>query len=194
MTANRQTRDIVTRVKDLNDILLVTRTTVFGDKHAFGLPVGKYQSSVRRFFLNQTIGDRQLSDDLAQDTFIKAYTHIGQFRISSSFSTWLYRIAYNVFLDYVRRNRPSDDINTVSVAYHNAEKTDTSLRLDIYDALALLGEKERVSVTLQLIDGYSIKEIARITGMTEGTVKSHLFRGKKRLAKYLKQNGYARKQ
>jgi RNA polymerase sigma-70 factor (ECF subfamily) len=62
--------------------------------------------------------------------------------------------------------------------------------LDIYHALALLKEEERTCITLQLIDGYDIAGIARITGIKEGTVKSHLSRGKEKLANYLKQNGY----
>ena len=65
---------------------------------------GKYQSPIRGFFLRQTLG-MQLSDDLAQDTFVKAYTHLSGFRGTASFSTWLYRIAYNVWYDYTRSHK-----------------------------------------------------------------------------------------
>ena len=58
---------------------------LFHDKKAFDALVVKYQAAVRRFFLSQTLGDAQLSDDLAQDTFIKAYTNIGRFRGLSGF-------------------------------------------------------------------------------------------------------------
>ena len=75
----------------LGDIALVTQVAVFHNKQAFDQLVRKYQSPVRRFFLNQTLGDEQLSDDLAQETFIKAYMNIGKFRGMSSFSTWLMR-------------------------------------------------------------------------------------------------------
>ena len=64
--------------------------------------------------------------------------------------------------------------------------------MDIYDALRRLGEKERLCVTLQIVDGYKIDRIAEITGMATGTVKSHLFRGKEKLANFLRQNGYDR--
>ena len=70
------------------------------DRTSFDLLVRKYQSPIRGFFLRQTVGDAQLSDDLAQDTFVKAYTHLSGFRGTASFSTWLYRIAYNVWYDY----------------------------------------------------------------------------------------------
>ena len=82
-------------MSQLNDIALVTQVIVFHNSRAFDQLVRKYQSPVRRFFLNLTCGDRELSDDLAQETFLKAYTHIASFKNLSSFSTWLYRIAYN---------------------------------------------------------------------------------------------------
>ena len=90
---------------EFSDIALVTQVAVFHNKQAFDSLVRKYQSPVRRFFLNQTLGDEQLSDDLAQETFIKAYTNITKFRGISSFSTWLFRIAYNVFYDEIRKRK-----------------------------------------------------------------------------------------
>ena len=87
------------------DISLVAQVAVLGNKRAFDELVRRYQSPVRRFFLHQTLGDEQLSDDLAQDTFIKAYVNIGKFRGLASFQTWLMRIAYNVFYDYCRKMR-----------------------------------------------------------------------------------------
>jgi len=165
---------------------------VFHDRRAFGKLVVKYQSLVRRFFLSQTLGDEQLSDDLAQDTFVKAYINIGSFRGLSSFSTWLYRVAYNVFLDYKKKARPTQNISTAAIQSRPINATDNNLRMDIYNALRLLNDKERTCITLQLIDGYKIDDISRITCMPTGTVKSHCSRGKEKLAKYLKQNGYER--
>ena len=89
----------------LTDISLVAQVAVLGNKRAFDELVRRYQSPVRRFFLHQTLGDSQLSDDLAQDTFIKAYLNIASFRGIASFQTWLMRIAYNVFYDYCRKMR-----------------------------------------------------------------------------------------
>ena len=176
----------------LSDLSLVTQVAVFGNRNAFDKLVVKYQSPVRRFFLHQTTGDSQLSDDLAQDTFIKAYTNIRQFRGSASFSTWLMRIAYNVFYDYTR-SRASQGTADIEQVQMIASSSSSSLKMDIYDALARLKPDERTCITLQLIDGRPIDEIASITGMPSGTVKSHLSRGKEKLATYLKQNGYERK-
>ena len=175
---------------ELNDIALVTQVAVFRNKKAFDQLVRKYQSPVRRFFLNQTLGDEQLSDDLAQETFIKAYVNITKFRGMASFSTWLMRIAYNVFYDEVRSRKQTEDVDTSVSAAHQTTTASESLKMDIYAALALLKPDERTCITLQLIDGYPIDQIAKVTGIAENTVKSHLHRGKEKMANYLKQNGY----
>ena len=177
---------------ELSDISLVTQVAVFRNKKAFDQLVRKYQSPVRRFFLNQTLGDEQLSDDLAQETFIKAYMNITKFRGISSFSTWLMRIAYNVFYDEVRSRKQTEDIDESPAVRHTSASGDSNLKMDIYAALALLKSEERTCITMQLIDGYPIEQISKITGIAENTVKSHLKRGKDKMANYLKQNGYDR--
>lgn len=179
------------KVKQLNDISLVTRVAVFHDKKAFDALVVKYQAAVRRFFLSQTLGDAQLSDDLAQDTFIKAYTNIGRFRGLSGFSTWLYRIAYNVLYDYRRSHKVTDDVSSVP-ADRSVAQADKGLSIDIYSALKLLKDNERLCLTLQIIDGLSVDKISEITSLPLGTVKSHLSRSKHKLANYLNDNGYDR--
>jgi RNA polymerase sigma-70 factor (ECF subfamily) len=176
----------------LTDIALVTQVAVFHNKRAFDQLVRKYQSPVRRFFLNQTLGDELLSDDLAQETFIKAYVNITNFKGISSFSTWLFRIAYNVFYDEVRSRKQTDDLDSREVARMSALSGDAGLQMDLYQALSQLKEVERTCITLQLIDGHPIDKISDITGMPQNTVKSHLKRGKEKLTDYLKANGYDR--
>lgn len=176
-------------MQSLTDFALVTQVTMMGNRRAFDQLVVRYQSPVRRFFLHQTLGDASLSDDLAQDTFIKAWRNIDSFRAMSSFQTWLMRIAYNVFYDYVRSRKTTSDIDNVAEPMTNGN-SNPSLQMDLYHALSLLKPDERTCITLQLVDGYKIEQIAKITNMKEGTVKSILFRGKEKLTKYLKQNGY----
>jgi len=170
---------------------------MFSDRRSFDQLVRKYQSPVRRFLLNLTVGDEALSDDLAQDTFLKAYQNIGQFRGSSSIQTWLMRIAYNTFYDYRRHHReavmPNDDAaSSATMLSMRAEQAPSGTAMDVRRALAMLSSDERTCVTLQLIDGEPIDHIAEITGMPENTVKSHLRRGKEKLRTFLKQNGYDR--
>lgn len=178
----------------MNDITLVTQVVVFGNKRAFDALLRKYQSQVRRFLLGLTVGDSQLADDLAQETFIKAYMNIGKFRGLSSFSTWIMRIAYNTHYDYRRTHHQTENADTPAVAARSGGTTaDCALGIDILKALATLKPEERTCITLQLIEGQPIDKIASITGMTSGTVKSHLHRGKEKLTTYLKNNGYERR-
>ena len=177
-------------MKELDDISLVTQVAVFHNRKAFDKLVVKYQSPIRRFFLNQTLGDAALSDDLAQECFVKAYVNIRQFRGLSGFSTWLYRIAYNVYYDSVRRHKLTTDLDTAEVRRVGADHVSIAEQMDIYKALEILSETERLCVTLQLMEGHPIDKISEITHLPQGTVKSHLSRSKQKLAKYLKQNGY----
>lgn len=174
----------------MNDLSLVAQVAVFRNKRAFDQLVRKYQSPVRQFFLNLTLGDRQLSDDLAQETFIKAYTHIASFRGLSSFSTWLYRIGYRVFYDYTRSRKETTDITALRAK--ESANSDPTLKMDVYKALERLNDNERTCITLQVVEGLPIEKIAEVLGMPQGTVKSHLSRGKKQLAEYLRNNGYGK--
>ena len=178
-------------MSQLNDIALVAQVVVLGNKRAFDTLVKKYQSPVRRFFLHQTLGDEELSDDLEQETFIKAYTHLASFKNLSNFSTWLFRIAYNIFYDYIRNRKETSGLEDWEVdATYQTEQRRIGEEMDIYRGLSLLKEAERTCITLRYMEDLSVDKIADITGMPSGTVKSHLSRGKEKLANFLKQNGY----
>ena len=134
-----------------------------------------------------------LSDDLSQETFLKAYERIGTFKNLSNFQTWLFRIAYNVFYDYIRTRKDflsADDVDLAQVRQAPTRDSDTASDIDA--ALFTLRTEERTCVTLQLIEDQSIDHIVAITGMPAGTVKSHLSRGKEKLANYLRLHGYDR--
>ena len=180
-------------MSQLNDISLVAQVVVFKNAKAFDELVKKYQSPIRRFFLNLTCGDSELSNDLAQDTFIKAYTNIASFKNLSSFSTWLYRIAYNIFYDYIRSRKETNDLDAREVdAISSVEQDNLGQKMDVYQSLKTLKEIERTCITLFYMEDVSIEKIAGITGCPVGTVKSHLSRGKEKLANYLNKNGYER--
>lgn len=175
----------------LTDLSLIAQVVISHDRRAFDTLVRKYQSQVRRFFLHQTLGDASLSDDLAQDTFLRAYLNLGTFRGLSSFPTWLLRIAYNVLYDYLRRRKDTESIDLLPPGREaSSEQPSADTRLDLYAALAQVKREERTCLTLFYMDDLSIQKIASITGMPAGTVKSHLARGKEKLSNYLKQHGY----
>lgn len=175
----------------ISDLTLIAQVVMFDNKRAFDSLVKEYQARVRKFFLAQTLGDEPLSDDLAQETFVKAYLKISTFHGTSSFSTWLFRIAYNVYYDYTRSHHTTSDIDAAS-AMPAEGASDTALQMDLYKALAQLSDVQRTCITMQLIDGRSISDISSITGINEGTVKSHISRGKHIMTEYLKSNGYGR--
>ena len=168
-----------------NDALLVSRVVLTGDRKAFGQLVEAYQSPIRRFFFNLTGGDEELSKDLAQDTFIKAWLNIGSFRAVAKFSTWLYRIAYNIFYDYVRERKPVADVDVEMLRDKmTADTPDSDIGLDFERALRILKEDERTAMLLFYMEDQTIARISTIMNCPAGTVKSHLHRGKERLAKY----------
>lgn len=168
-----------------NDALLVSRVALLGDQNAFCRLVEAYQSPIRRFLLNLTGGDEELSKDLAQDTFIKAWIHIGSFRAAAKFSTWLYRIAYNLFYDHQRSRREHAAIDSKTANNPAlAHKPDRDFGIDLEYALQTLREEERAAVVLFYIEDQTIGKIASILNCPTGTVKSHLHRAKEKLSTY----------
>lgn len=177
-------------MNSLNDIALIAKAIAFNDAQAYGRLVEKYQSAIRRFFLHQTNGNHFLSDDLAQETFIKAYQKLSSFKSLSNFSTWLHRIAYNVFYDYQRSLKYTESLESKEVAT-KSEEISNDIEEDLYKALATLNESERICITLFYMEDMSIKTIEEVTQIPSNTVKSHLSRAKKHLQTWLQQNGYS---
>ncbi len=172
-----------------DELKLIARCALGDDRRAFGTLVEAYQTEIRRFFLNLTFGDASLSDDLAQETFIKAYMSIRSFKGLSKFSTWLYRIAYNEFYSYTRKRQEErmDDYEKALSCDDNLASYEESSnsRLDINTALQSLNETERSVVTLYYLQDIPIKKITEITDLPEGTIKSHLSRARSKMAQVL---------
>jgi RNA polymerase sigma-70 factor (ECF subfamily) len=171
-----------------NDVFLVSRAALLGDKKAFSKLIETYQSPIRRFLFNLTNGDEELSKDLAQDTFVKAWLNIGQFRAAAKFSTWLYRIAYNTFYDYTRTKKPTldiDDVRTDVGAYCNTP-LQNDFNIDFPQTLKILKDDERTAMLLFYMEDQTIEKISTIMNCPKNTVKSHLHRGKEKISKYFK--------
>lgn len=175
-----------------SDSVYVLRAAILGDRNAYNRLVEEYQSQIRRFFLNLTEGDEELSKDLAQDTFIKAWMKIGSFRAAAKFSTWIYRIAYNTFYDYNRMNKHAKCIVDISKAgnFMVSDTNNKDIMMDFTKALSVLNEYEKIAMVLFYMEDMAINEISKIMKSPAGTVKSHLFRGKKKLSEYLEKSGY----
>ncbi len=139
------------------------------------------QTIFRRFLTALCCGDKQLADDLAQESYIKAYIAIDCGNTPENFKAWLYRIGYNLFLNYRRSERPSDDSASLLGMAAEQRADDFFRYQDLYTALDSLPPKERMSVLLYYMEGYATKEIAAITETTDEAVRQHLARGRRHL-------------
>lgn len=166
------------------ELRLIARCVAGDDRQAFGQLVEEYNDGLRRFLLNLTLGDASLTDDLAQETFIKVYLSLRSYQGIARFRTWLYRIAYNEFYMYMRRRRETgeDERGYGNVADTVSPYDARDASIDVQQYLKILSEPERTAVLLFYLDDRPIKEISAIMQMPQGTVKSHLSRAKAKMA------------
>lgn len=146
------------------------------------------QESLRRFLLALCGGNAFEADDIAQDALIRAYVASGSFLGLSRFSTWLFRIAYNCYIDRCRKPRaetvPTDTPQALNVT--SGEETDAGFKYQqLYQALDSLLEKEKAVIILHYFEDRSIKEIASILEIPSGTVKYLLSTGRAHLKSLL---------
>lgn len=169
-----------------SDAALVARVVADDDRIAFELLVRRYQSPLRNFLRRLTRTDPDRADDLAQDTFLKVYSAIDSFRGTSKFSTWLYRIAYNTFLNDERKERRDMEFDE-SLHSPAADTSPSSSEADNLDrALGRLGDRQRAIFDLHYRKGMTHYEVASVLEVPLGTVKSDLRRGLDELRAALK--------
>jgi RNA polymerase sigma-70 factor, ECF subfamily len=171
---------------ELTDADLVARVLVDYDQHAFGELVRRHQSPVRGLLRQLTRTDAALADDLAQQTFLRAYKNIRSFRGEARFSTWLYRIAYNCFREDARRRKELVGIDEEQLqTQHDPQIADPALRHDLMHALSSLPLNERSAILLCCQNGLSHDEAARVLDIPLGTVKTNVLRGREKLKRML---------
>lgn len=157
------------------------------DRQQFIKHVEGNQRAVRRFLTALCCGDSALADDLAQDTFLKAYLSCDGFKDDSKFTTWIYRIAYNTFIS----NRRTLRINEPITAADNISETDAADKAyeyqPLYNALEQLSDTERSAVLLHYMQAYAIDEIAAITQSSAEAVRQRLSRARRHLKQLLNQ-------
>lgn len=163
-----------------------------GDNRAFDLLVLKYQYKIQAV-ISRFVKDQSEVLDVAQETFIKAYRAMGNFRGDSQFYTWLYRIAVNTAKNHLvtkTRRPPGSDIDIGDAEHYNGgeylQENDTperemyrsELEKVVNNTLAELPEDLRTAITLRELEGMSYEEIAEIMDCPVGTVRSRIFRAR----------------
>ena len=148
--------------------------------------VEREQEALRGFLLALCCGNRDEADDLAQDALVKAYLACSGFRDGGKFRSWLFKIAHNTFLSYKRSLQTTESIDEARMLVSSSSTDAGFEHQSLYLALRTLPPKERSSITLFYLNGYSVKEIAAITGASEEAVKQQLSRGRERLRAILK--------
>jgi RNA polymerase sigma-70 factor (ECF subfamily) len=179
----------------------LVRKVIDGDATAFRCLVERYQGRIYSIVYGM-VRNREDARDLSQEAFVKAYRNLERFRFSASFYTWLCRIAMNVSIDHLRKQKirrasayddgigTKDAAGVISLAHHRGDPSRSmerkQLRARITAALESLPEDQKEVIILREIDGLSYKEISDIMEIPEGTVMSRLYYARKKMQQALK--------
>lgn len=181
----------------------VIRRVCAGDADAFEALVTAYQKQVYNLALH-TVGSEEDAADMTQEAFLRAYRSLGSFRGDSKFSVWLYRLTTNICIDFLhsRGRRPTVSLTTadeddepqeMEVADDRFDPVQSleraELRRAVQRGLNALPEDYRRILMLRELSGMSYAEIGQVLRLEEGTVKSRLFRARKKLCDFLLQDG-----
>ena len=171
-----------------------------GDRAAFDLLVRKYQHRIAAL-ISRYVHDWSECQDVAQDTFIRAYRAIGTFRGDAQFYTWLYRIAVNTAKNHLvasRRRPPTDDVDAEdAVNFGSGERLRDNatpehellrdeIQRSVSDTVAALPDELRMAITLREVDGLTYEEIAERMQCPIGTVRSRIFRAREAIDQKLR--------
>ncbi|MDY0271320.1 MAG: RNA polymerase sigma factor RpoE [Advenella sp.] len=172
-----------------------------GDKRAFDLLVLKYQRKIMRL-LSRMLNNHAEVEDIAQETFIKAYRALPQFRGDSAFYTWLYRIAINTARNWLSSNQRkmlvsdtfetkdgetfSQSDNLIDIDTPESRMVSSEIAQTVNKAIEDLPEDLRTAIVLREIEGLSYEEIAQTMECPIGTVRSRIFRAREAIAARLK--------
>jgi RNA polymerase sigma-70 factor (ECF subfamily) len=169
-----------------------------GSPAAFEELVRNHQRMIHSLTFRMT-GSLADAEDLAQETFIRAYEQIGAFRGTAKFSTWLYRIAVNTCLNWKQSEARRFQLHAncaeeISAHHHNGENSpaDTQSNQHVQEALLKLPAKQRAAIVLTIYDGLNHAEAAQILGCSETTVSWRGFAARRKLKSWLSKNGGAR--
>jgi RNA polymerase sigma-70 factor (ECF subfamily) len=176
----------------LDDLLLVSRFKQ-GDEAAFDQIVQRYQERIFRFAF-RLLQDFDGASDVAQETFIRAYENLGRFRGQAGLYTWLYRIAYNISINTLRRNKLyylfslNDEVNQSLIQESPERDLDRAeLEQKLEEAVQQLPPRQRSIFALRHFEGLPHRQIAQIAGCSEGAVRASYFHAVRKLQQALRE-------
>ncbi|MCK5703831.1 MAG: sigma-70 family RNA polymerase sigma factor, partial [Cyclobacteriaceae bacterium] len=162
--------------------------------YGFNLLVRKYQQKMY-WHIRKMVIDHDDADDLVQEVFVKVWKHIGNFREDAQLYTWIYRIATNECLNFLRKKRIRLFLPIHDVQNELAEKLDSSpyidgdeIQLKLQKALLKLPNKQRMVFNMKYFDEMKYEEISEITGTSVGSLKANYHHAVKKIEKFLKSN------
>jgi RNA polymerase sigma factor (sigma-70 family) len=166
----------------------LARRAARGDMMAFEALYRRHTGRVLAICLRLT-GERGRAEEAVQDVFVRVWERLGSFRGESAFTSWLHRLAVNTVLQAMRSDRrriarvaPAEDDQLDGAA---APAVPVEQRMDLEDAIARLPDQVRTVVVLHDVEGFTHDEIAAMTGVAAGTVRSQLSRARRILLKWL---------
>lgn len=171
-------------MKDTSEEFLIAQVILYDDHSAFAELIKRHQSGMRNLLLKLVNFNNQDLADVSQETFIKVYKNLRTFRKESSFSTWLYRIAYRSFLDWNDKKKRYGNLKKSSAQVRLDQRTMEQAgdsKMDAETVISCLRPEEKIAFQLSFLQGFSHKEIAQVLECPIGTVKSYLLRGKQRI-------------
>lgn len=154
-----------------------------GDRDAFEELVRRHQASIRNL-MRRFCGDRTLADDLAQQVFLTVWLSLRKLKKAGAFPAWLRRVAVTVWLKQLRRKDALRGAGELA-GTETARPARTDVGMDLDRALGRLDQRARLCVVLSYNEGMSHREIAELTGLPLGTVKSHIRSGAQQLQSLL---------
>jgi RNA polymerase sigma-70 factor, ECF subfamily len=165
------------------------RKSLKGEEGAFDLLVQQNQAKVYRHCLG-IVKDEEIAQDLTQETFVHAFQHLPSFRMEARFSTWLWRIAHNLSLNYLKRHRHYEQEfkeELLLPKFLKKEEVNDELMLKIQQAMQHLSPKQLIVFEMYDLRHIPQKEIAASLGISLGTVRSRLFYARKKIKRFLQE-------
>jgi RNA polymerase sigma-70 factor (ECF subfamily) len=179
----------------------LVQTAIAGGESSFEELVRRYQRPIAAY-VYRMVGDYDAALDLTQEVFIKVYNSLTRYRSEFKFSTWIYKIAHNAAIDYLRRHAVRDQAFVTGLDGERREVSIESRRLtpeqesereerrtEIETIVGLLPAAYRELIVLRHSHDLSYDEIAEVTGLPLGTVKNRLFRAREAMRDLLVQRG-----